>query len=291
MGHSLDLRHHSELREPCARLVAREDLTDSLAIFRFAPPAPALDFRAGQWTKLGLPDPKAGGELVWRPYTIASSPQGAELRFYVRRVWKPAPGRMTSLLWKLEPGARIQLTPPRGRFTLDRWRAEGPPRTLLLLAGGTGLAPFVAHVEDLWRSGAPAPVVLCHGASYEDEFGFRARFEELSRARSDAEGRAWSFRYLPTVSRPDHPRNSRWRGSRGRVEALLASCGATVAPLERALGHALDPARTFAMACGYTRTLDNVLAELRARGFVGPREREDGRLDVLLDSFGDDRES
>ncbi len=270
-----------------ARLAQRHDLTGDLALFRFEPNLP-LSFRAGQWTRLTLRDPAAESEPVTRAYTIASAPHEPSLSLYVRLVHKPRPGRLTSLLWKLEPGAEVQLSAPRGRFTLEAWRSEPAPRTLLMLAGGTGLAPFMAQIEELWREGAPARVVLCHGVSYAAELGLRERFEELARASCDTAGRPWRLRYLPTVSRPMHARNFDWSGACGRVEAQLAACSRPGSPLEEALGHELDPQRVFVMACGYARTLENILNELRPRGFVGPRRDAQGALDMLLDSFGED---
>jgi NAD(P)H-flavin reductase len=269
-----------------AHLVAREDLTDDLAVFHFAPEGRVPPFRAGQWMKLGARDRACGGALVWRPYTVASTSRSALLSFYVRRVWKPAPGKLTTLLWGLQRGDEVRWQAPRGRFTLERWRAEREPRALLLLAGGTGLAPFVAQLEELFHEGAPTRVVLAHGASYADELGFRAHFEQLASANVDSAGRPWSFAYLPTVSRPEHPRNSSWRGHCGRVEELLASPSNAPCAVELALGRALAPANVFALACGYSRTIDNLLAALHARGFAGPRARADGTLDVLVDSFG-----
>lgn len=274
-------------RRVSARLAQRRDVTGDLALFDFEPERP-LVFEAGQWTQLTLRDPAAADELVTRPYTIASAPHEPRITLYVRRVHKPRPGRLTSMLWQLAPGAEVRLSAPRGRFTLEAWRSEPAPRTLLMLAGGTGLAPFAAQLEALWREGAPAPIVLCHGVSYAAELGLRERFEELARAQVDAAGRRWRLRYLPTVSRPTHERNAGWRGACGRVEALLAGCGRRESPLELALGHTLDPEHVFAMACGYARTLENVQGELRARGFVGPRRAADGALDLLLDSFGED---
>ncbi len=274
-----------------AHLVAREDLTDDLAVFHFAPEGRVPPFRAGQWMKLGVRDRTGGGALVWRPYTVASTSRSAVLSFYVRRVWKPAPGKLTTLLWRLERGDEVRWQAPRGRFTLERWRAEREPRALLLLAGGTGLAPFVAQLEELVHEGAPTRVVLAHGASYADELGFRAHFEQLASSSVDRAGRPWSFAYLPTVSRPGHPRNRAWRGLCGRVEDLLASPADAPCAVERALGHALAPAKVFALACGYARTIDNLLAALHARGFAGPRARADGTLDVLVDSFGADESS
>jgi ferredoxin--NADP+ reductase len=274
-----------------AHLVAREDLTDDLALFHVAPEGRVPPFRAGQWMKLGVRDRARDGALVWRPYTVASTSRSALLTFYVRRVWKPGPGKLTTLLWGLQRGDEVRWQAARGAFTLERWRAERKPRALLLLAGGTGLAPFVAQLEELVHEGAPTRVVLAHGVSYADELGFRARFEQLAASTVDDAGRPWSFEYLPTVSRPDHPRNRSWRGQCGRVEALLASPADTPCAVERALGRPLAPADVFVLACGYARTVDNLLAALHARGFTGPRAGADGTLDVLVDSFGADESS
>ncbi|MCP3917716.1 MAG: ferredoxin--NADP reductase [bacterium] len=268
-------------RARTARLLEREDLSPSLAIFRIEPEDGVPPFRAGQWMNLGL-ELGPRNEIVWRPYSISSPPEErAHLEFYVRRVWKPVPGVLTTALWERRAGDAILWRPPKGHFTVDEPEpgAELDPRLLLLLAGGTGLAPFASIVRHLAHVECERAIVLCHAASYVEELGYREQFTRLQQ-------RDWDFRYVPTISRPAHESNRGWSGRTGRLESLLAP-GPTGAPslLERELDTTFRPGATVAYVCGYSETIRNVMAELKPRGF---REKRAGRAeyDVLVDSFG-----
>ncbi len=69
----------------------------------------------------------------------------------------------------------------------------------------------------------------------------------------------WRFRYVPTISRPDDPRNAGWAGATGRAERVLDEAW-------RSLG--LDPASTVAYLCGNPGMVAAARDTLAARGIA-----------------------
>jgi ferredoxin--NADP+ reductase len=207
-----------------AVVAARQDLSSSVAIFRIRPDDLPPRVEPGQYLSLGL---AVDGRLVQRPYSTAT-PAGVheELEFLVRHV---AGGTFTSLLWNLAVGDRLRLGPPKGLFTL----IPGDRRTHLLIATGTGLAPFVGMVETLLLEPAPPRAVVVHGVAHVAELAYRERFE-----RWQADG---LLRYVPSISRPGEPSNAGWTGRTGRVDALLDDVCAA---------HDLAPGNAVAYLCG-----------------------------------------
>jgi NAD(P)H-flavin reductase len=81
----------------------------------------------------------------------------------------------TALVRRAAVGDVLRLGPPLGHLTLD----PESDRDLLLVAGGTGLAPLKAMVDHVARQGPPRRVDLFVGARTEDAFYDRADLERL----------------------------------------------------------------------------------------------------------------
>jgi ferredoxin--NADP+ reductase len=229
---------------PNATVVARFDLTPSIARFVIRPDGTVPDFQAGQYFAVGL---EIDGRLVQRPYSTASQPGAPELEFLIRRV---ATGAFTPQLWLVGPGDRVWIGRPKGLFTL----VPGDRRTHLFISTGTGLAPFISMAAGLIEgadTAEPPPwVVVLHGVSYAAELAYRNRLE--SWASTDR------LAYRPSISRPADSSNAGWTGLTGRTEAVL----------DRVCDElGLEPDRTVAYICGNPDMIDAVAASLRRRGF------------------------
>ncbi len=228
-----------------ARIAGREDLTATIATFQVALDADPPPFEPGQYVAIGL---DLSGRVVQRPYSIASSARrlrdGYEL--YIRRV--PG-GALTPSLFATWTGQRLLVRRPKGRFTL---RAD-EGRTLLFVATGCGLAPFLSMIRTLIDDGRSRRIVVLHGVSYVAELGYRHLLEGWERAG------ALPLRYLPTISRPHASENARWRGRTGRAEAQLP------AVLDD-LG--LNSRNTLAYLCGNPEMIRASRDVLAGRGFV-----------------------
>lgn len=227
-----------------AHVSRRVDLTESLAFFWVRFNREPVAFEPGQYLTIGV---ESNGKLVQRPYSVASSAREMDdgYEFYVRLV---TGGMFTPLLWRLNVGQGMSMKGPKGKFVLE----PSDERTHVFISSGTGIAPFVSMMKTLLYDGVPRRAVLLHGASYEHDLGYRELLEEWVR-----EG-TYPVTYVPTISRPGSPENSRWSGRVGRVEAIVPA-------VYDELG--LTPDNSIAYICGNPDMISAVDATLLARGF------------------------
>ncbi|WP_242614502.1 globin domain-containing protein [Actinomadura roseirufa] len=128
-----------------------------LAVLTLRPGRP-LPFAPGQH----VPVQAARWPRVWRPYSIANAPRpDGTLRLHVRA--QPCGWVSGALVRHTTAGDTVLLGPAAGTMALDL--AED--RDLLLVAGGTGLAPLKAIVEQVVMSGRAPRVHLLVGARSE----------------------------------------------------------------------------------------------------------------------------
>ncbi len=227
-----------------ARLVRREDENESLAYFWVRFDGEPTPFEAGQYMTIGV---MAGGRIVQRPYSVASDPAVAGdegYEFYVRLVQG---GTFTPLLWQLPVGHPMRMIGPKGKFTL----LPDDDRTHIFISSGTGNAPFVSMMRQLLREGRPRRAIFLNGVSHGDEIGYRSLLDGWATSGT------YPMTYVPTVSRPNDPRNADWTGRTGRVETILA-------PVLDELG--LTPADSIAYICGNPDMILAAEATLLERG-------------------------
>jgi ferredoxin-NADP reductase len=186
-----------------------------LGIFKLKPDAGSRWwYHAGQYTTLGLDTAKDG--FVPRAYSIAGSPMDdGVLEFYIALVEN---GKLTPTIFAQELGAKFHYLTPKGKFTLK----AAAKRTVVMVATGTGLAPFVGHVRTLWKlhqSGVPCHhrLILFYGAAYADEFGYRQELEGYAAAKKDG----FDFTFICSSSRPDPARGWTPATAKGRVNEVV----------------------------------------------------------------------
>lgn len=118
--------------------------------------AQAPVFLPGQYVNIEVP-----GSTQHRSYSFSGAPGSGRMSFLIKQV----PGGLMSQ-WLDGAGARqaLKLTGPLGSFYLRALR-----RPLLLLAGGTGLAPFLSMLEVLAQQQAELPVHLVYGVTRDQD--------------------------------------------------------------------------------------------------------------------------
>lgn len=266
---------------------------EDLAIFRVKPADGSIpNFRAGQFVSLGFPNLKGeDGKIVHRAYSIASPPQQKEyFEFYVRWARKPVPGKLTTELFGRKAGHEILWRKPVGPFGVVDERPDGSPETrrIVMVAGGTGIAPFISFTLDLKARGDKRQIILLHGASYVDELGYSELLTALEEESIDKGRDHWNFTYRASISRPDEPFNRSWGGHKGRVESFLKpdpSTGKSL--LEELAGEKITTKNTMFYGCGFQGTVDGIMQTLGPLGFVAEENmREDGTFDVKYESYG-----
>lgn len=133
-------------------------------------PAKPLDFSPGQYATLQF-----GPDLV-RPYSMAGLPGDEFLEFHVRLV--PG-GRVSPYVFEtLKVGDAIRVSGPLGASYLRRTHT-GP---ILLVAGGTGLAPVLSILRGIVAEGMPNPVALYFGVRTERDLYGIDRLRALAEA-------------------------------------------------------------------------------------------------------------
>jgi ferredoxin/flavodoxin---NADP+ reductase len=259
---------------PCnATLVGREEINPQLRILRVQPDGPLFEFKPGQFAVLGLPahaprvpeaDPESTppdpARLIRRAYSIASaSLERVYAEFYVTLVNS---GQLTPRLFALNYGDRLFLSPKAtGLFTLDRVPNH---KAAILIATGTGLAPYMSMLRTLLVHDAERRFIVLHGARYSWDLGYRAELESLARIRPN-------LTYLPSITRPGQ--DPHFRGPVGRIQSLLEN-----GLIEQTTRTPLDPAVSEVFLCGNPDMISAAKEFFLARGFTSDHPKTPGTL-------------
>jgi CDP-4-dehydro-6-deoxyglucose reductase len=183
---------------------------DVMGLFLRLPVAETFQFQAGQYVDIMLP----GGRR--RSFSIASPPHAARLlELHVRRV---AGGEFSDRLFDQDSqNALLTIEGPLGQFAYRPRAATPDAAPMLLVGGGTGLAPLLSILRHVVENGIERDMIIYWGVRSERDLYAHALLEDLVQ-RCPADGRPARLRYVPVLSEP----SSAWRGSRGFVhEAVL----------------------------------------------------------------------
>jgi CDP-4-dehydro-6-deoxyglucose reductase len=175
---------------------------DVMGLFLRLPVAEAFTFEAGQYIDIMLP----GGRR--RSFSIASPPHDAKpLELHVRRI---AGGEFSDrLFYEDVHSSLLSIEGPLGTFTYHP--QVGQAARMLLIGGGTGIAPLLSILRHLIENGIERDMHLYWGVRSERDLYAHATLEQLGR-------RAGCLTYAPVLSDP----SPEWRGRRGWVhEAAL----------------------------------------------------------------------
>lgn len=258
-----------------AILVWRQEVAPGLAIIRVVPDGWELpEFEPGQFAVLGLPgeSPRLPGAdpedpppkpdlLIRRSYSIASSSKQKEyLEFYLALVRS---GALTPRLFALPLGHKLWLGPKfSGLFTLK----EVPPTAnLVLVATGTGLAPYMSMLRTHLAGDSGRRTAVIHGARHSWDLGYRHELTALAQQFPH-------FSYIPTISRPELERQP-WLGEKGHVQEVWRR-----GVIARLWGLALTPANTHVFLCGSPRMVDDMLTLLTGEGFFQHTKQRPGQV-------------
>ncbi len=138
--------------------------------------ATPLMFLPGQYVTIQVPGTGQG-----RAYSFSSTPGAASASFLVRNI----PGGLMSgfLANQAKPGLELTFTGPSGSFFLREVK-----RPVLLLAGGTGLAPMLSMLGQMQAEPPVHPVHLIYGVTNDEDLVEVARLEEYA---SHSPGFTW----------------------------------------------------------------------------------------------------
>jgi ferredoxin--NADP+ reductase len=223
--------------------------TDNLFSFKTTR-APSFRFQSGQFTMIGL---MTESRPLLRAYSVASAIYDDWLEFFSIKV---PDGPLTSRLQHIEPGDEVLVGPkPTGTLLLGNLR---PGRRLLLLATGTGFAPFASVLRDPETYESYDAVIAAVGCRTVSELKFAANtIADVEQHELLGELAAGKLHYYDTVTQEAYRH-------RGRLPDLITS-----ETLFRDLGfdEPLSRDTDRVMICGNPGMLADLTRLLVERGF------------------------
>lgn len=153
-----------------AEVIEHERRSTDIGVFTCRP-SQQLDYRAGQYLSLECHyQPR-----LWRVYSPANAPRKDNtIEFHVRALG--AGWVSSALVRRLKAGDMIRLAAPMGSMTLDRRSTKD----VVCVAGGTGLAPVKALIEEMTRYNRTRWVHLFFGARTRDDLYDLAELNKLA---------------------------------------------------------------------------------------------------------------
>ena len=154
-----------------AQLAAVDRLSDTTLGFSLTVnPASPLSFLPGQYVNITVP-----GTDQKRSYSFSSAPGVNDVSFLIRDIPR---GQMSAFLReRAEPGTPMEFTGPAGAFYLREIK-----RPLLMLAGGTGLAPFLSMLGRIAQTGTGGHLIhMVYGVTNDADLVAVDRLEEYTR--------------------------------------------------------------------------------------------------------------
>jgi len=168
-----------------ARVASVKRVAHDVVVLSLTLPAgSSMAFRPGQFAKLRF------GKLPARSYSMANQPSQGRLEFHIRMVPDGLISQYVANQLKTSDVVEV-----RGPFGEAYWDAVGDAKQdpLLLLAGGTGLAPILSVLGAALRDGQPAEQIhVYHGVRSERDLYAGTQLIEHAREKG--------FRFVPVYS-------------------------------------------------------------------------------------------
>ena len=207
--------------------------TPTVKILKLKPVDPFnIVFKPGQFINLYIN--KDGEKINARPYSISSSP--ADNNHFELTI--AIAGYFTQAVDKLKVGDTVRVNGPFGRFVLDESVKE-----LVLIAGGTGIAPFISMIRYIHKKKLPIKVTLFYSNRGPQYIMHK---EELDKIQAENP----NFKLVYTCTRESPPE---WKGETGRINGEM---------MKRHLamnGHTC-------MVCGPNEMVDAMVSSLKDLG-------------------------
>lgn len=195
------LTHSIPVRNYPARVTAIDRLTADICALGLELEQP-FKFWAGQYVDITLP----GSGLV-RSFSMANAPGGNQLDFIIK-VYPD--GAFSSVLDRqLKIGDELDIKGPYGIC----FRHENRTGQMILVGGGSGMAPLWSIVNDLARSGEQRPLTFFYGARAQRDLFYLDQIEAIGKILRD-------FRFIPALSH--EPEGTDWKGETGFIHEVVA---------------------------------------------------------------------
>lgn len=184
-----------------------EDLTHDIKLVRLKlPEGEVLKFKPGQFMQFYTKPYGKIKESVFRAYSISSPPsEEGYVEFCIRLV---PDGICTNYVHTaLNEEDQVQLSGPYGDFYY-----RGNTKKMVLVGGGSGLAPLRSLVLDNLEKQVDADMTLYFGAQRPRDLYYTEEFRQLEKEHDN-------FRLVQSLSRAQE--EDQWEGNTGRINLYL----------------------------------------------------------------------
>ncbi|MFV1998085.1 MAG: CDP-6-deoxy-delta-3,4-glucoseen reductase [Acidiferrobacterales bacterium] len=198
----IDAVHDVPIRILPCRVAAMEKLAhDVMGLKLTLPQGQRLQFLAGQYIDFLLKDGRR------RSFSLANAPHNDEvLELQIRQV--PDGFFTTHVFQKMKQKDLLRIRGPLGTFFLR----EDSERSIIMVAGGTGLAPMKAILEHMFHIGMERPVQLYWGVRAKRDLYLLALLDEWQEKYAN-------FLFVPVLSEPAE--KDQWQGRTGWVHDVV----------------------------------------------------------------------
>lgn len=189
------------IRDGKATLTAVEHLTHDISRVEFSISEPEdFTFLPGHYVDIHIP-----GTEEHRSFSLANLPGDGRIELIVKRY--PG-GKFSGMIDEgLQPGTEFGFTGPYGSFYLRD--AETP---ILMVAGGSGMAPELGLLRELARTGSERPIRFFYGARTKSDLFYEDVVAEITADLAD-------FTFVPVLS--DAADGDEWTGEEGFVHEAV----------------------------------------------------------------------
>lgn len=250
--------HLFSIREFFGQIEEIEDLTHDIkrVRIRLLDP-PSIQYKAGQFMQLDVPEYELSSEPVSRAYSMSSAPhEEGVVEFMIRLVPN---GICTTWVHRyLKTGDKVSMTGPYGEFYL-----HDSEREIICIAGGSGMAPIRSILADIERRFPSEPALASRRCRYF--FGAVSKrdlflLDEMQRLEKALPG----FSFIQALSAPKP--EDEWQGETGLITDVV----------RRHLGSTSSEAEAY--LCGSPGMIKACISVLRECGIAEDR--------IYYDSFG-----
>jgi propane monooxygenase reductase component len=182
-------RLENEIRDGRGVVTTVEALTHDIRRLELEVSEPAdFSFVPGQYVDIWIPEAENAGDGR-RSFSMANVPGDGRIELIIKRYPE---GRFSSLLdGQIREGDELCFTGPYGAFHL-----RDTQRPILIVAGGSGMAPILSLLRKLSGEGCERPVRFFYGARTENDLFYADLIRELGEGLAD-------FEFVPVLSDTD----------------------------------------------------------------------------------------
>ena len=184
-----------------------ETLTHDIVSLRLKLPGDeTISFKAGQYMQLHTRPYNKIKESVFRAYSIANQPSDNKaIELIVRQV--PDGICTTYVHTQLQEGDPVKISGPYGDFFL-----RGNCSELIMIAGGSGLAPIRSIILDVLEKGLDLKMNFFFGAVTKKDLYYLDYFNDLADKHEN-------FNFIPALSKPAP--EDEWEGETGLITEVV----------------------------------------------------------------------